>query len=159
MEPDNIKGAALQFLSQQNNLTAVIGTCCDNLPHSATVYYVVDEDLHFYFLTAIDTTKYNQLLKNNKASVVVGFGPTYVTMQGHGTTELLTKGSPEENQALALIKNRISETGHTWPLFQLSDFDDNAIAVFKLTPSVLSLLNLEVDNGLTVDTKAIQRII
>lgn len=159
MEPDNIQDAALQFLLKPENLTAVIGTCENHQPHSATVYYVVDESLNFYFLTATNTTKYNQLIANNTASIVVGFGPAYVTMQGHGETELLTKGSDTEKHALALIKNRLLAAKHTWPLFQLSAFDSESIAVFKLTPTTLSLLNLESDNGLKVDTETIQKII
>lgn len=159
MEPDNIKDAALQFLQQPDNLTAVIGTCENQQPHSATVYYVVDEDLNFFFLTATHTTKYNQLIDNHKASIVVGFGPTYVTMQGHGDTALLPKGSPEEDHTLALIKNRLLGAKHTWPIFQLTAFDSESIAVFKLTPTALSLLNLESDNGLKVDSETIQKII
>ena len=160
MESEQIKGACLNFLRDKERLTAALATAgSDGTPRASVVYYFADEDFNFYFLTATDTQKYKNLLENSKASIAVGFGPAYVTIQGQGTAELLPKGSEEENVAIALIKERLQGEDYTWPVFQLDDSDDESIAVFKLTPSSLQVLNLEKDNGLPVTTDDIQQII
>lgn len=161
MENNTHKDTAINFLKERNRLTAVIATVSDDgSPHAAVIYYFVDEDFNFYFLTATNTRKYKHLLANPRASITTGFGPKYTTIQGDGTTALLTKGSDEENHAIALIKVRLQEHDNTtWPIFQLEEFEDESIAVFKFVPDSLQLLNLEQNNGLKFSTDDIQKII
>lgn len=160
MDTNTLKDSALTFLREKDRITAVIATATSaGDPHAATIYYFVEDDFSFYFLTAANTEKYNNLLENPKASIAIGFGPSYVTIQGHGTATLLAKASDEENHAIALLKTRLFEVGDTWPVFQLDAFDTEAIAVFKFIPDSLFLLNLERDNGLVVTTDDRHRII
>lgn len=161
MEKDKIQEDALKFLTDSERLTAVIGSCPgDGDAHVATVYYCVDEDFNFYFLTATHTKKYQNLLNNSNAAIVVGFGPSYTTIQGQGSAQLLPKGSEEENQAIALIKRRLQDhNGETWPIFQLDAYDNEAIAVFKFMPDTLELLNLEHQSGLTLTTEDVKPIL
>lgn len=157
----NTKEAALTFLQQPDRLTAVIASCPgDGDTHAATVYYYVDSNFNFYFLTATNTKKYNNLLENPNAAIVVGFGPSYTTIQGQGVTQLLKKGSDEENQAIAHIKKRLQDhNNETWPVFQLDAYDSETIAVFRLIPDQLTLLNLEETSGLTITKEDVQQII
>ena len=161
MENTEIKKAALTFLTEPEQLTAVIGSCAtDGDMHVATVYYYVDNDFCFYFLTATNTQKYKNLLENPNAAIVVGFGPSYTTIQGRGTTQLLTKSSKEENEAIAHIKNRLQEhANETWPIFQLDRYDSESIAVFKFLPDTLQLLNLEDSGDLVLTTENILQIL
>jgi len=162
METDHehIKGATLNFLSQSKNITAALATVsADGMPHCAVVYFAAEDDFSFYFLTATDTRKYKDLTENLKASLSFGFGPAYVTVQAEGEVVLLEKGSEAENFAIARIKNRLVENDVTWPIFQLSDYDDNAIAAFKFTPSRLTYLNLDPQSALPVTGKRLQRVI
>ncbi len=162
MEPEqtNLKDVTLRFLSETTNITASLGTVSsEGAPHSAIVYFSIDENLHFYFLTAVDTQKYKNLLANPKASLALGSGPEYVTVQAQGQTALLEKGSEEEKIAIATIKKRLVENQQTWPIFQLSDYESEAVAVFKFTPSVLYFLNLDKNNGLPVTTEGLQQVI
>ena len=47
-----IKKIALKFLQEKEHITAVVATATkDGTPHSAVVYYFVDENFNFYFLT------------------------------------------------------------------------------------------------------------
>lgn len=155
MDSTEIKKAALNFLTQSQRLTAVVASSPrDGDTHAATVYYFVDDDLNFYFLTTNKTQKYRNLLENPNAAIVIGFGPDYTTVQGQGTTQLLEKSSEEENVAIAQIKKRLQDhNNETWPVFQLDEQESGGIAVFKFIPQTLKLLNLEPDNGLTVTTE------
>lgn len=159
METANIKDTALKFLTDPERVTAVIATCDDGTPHAATIYYAITSDFKVYFLTATDTKKYTHILKNNQVAFATGFGPSYITIQGSGKATLLEKMSEKENHAVALIKDRLAEAGTTWPIFQMSDFDDNAIAVYELEFDELNMLNLEVDNGLITTPEHIEKII
>jgi len=148
----NIKKTALEFLLDPERLTAVIGSSpLDGNTHTATVYYFVDNEFNFYFLTATGTQKYRNLLENKNAAIVVGFGPSYTTVQGQGVATLLNKDSAEEREAIAHIKHRLLNNGDkTWPIFQIDAFEDQSIAVFRFTPATLQLMNLEQNNGLPI---------
>ena len=161
MKSPDIKKATLQFLKEPDCLTAVIGSCStDGDTHVATVYYYVDDNFDFYFLTATHTRKYKNLLENPNAAIVVGFGPAYTTIQGRGSAVLLTKASAEEKEAIAHIKKRLQDhNDETWPIFQLDSYAKESIAVFKFIPKKLQLLNLEQDNGLVVTTDDVHQII
>ena len=112
------------------------------------------------FPSATHTKKYENLLDNPNAAIVVGFGPSYTTIQGQGVTQLLEKASEEENEAIAHIKKRLQDhNNETWPIFQLDAFDKESIAVFKFIPQTLHLLNLEHQSGLKVTSENIQQII
>lgn len=161
MESNDIKKTALAFLTENQRLTAALGTSTnDGQSHVSSIFYFVDGDFNFFFLTAANTQKYNNLIANPKASIAIGFGPDYTTIQSQGTTYLLQKSSDEENEAIAQIKKRLQDhEDETWPLFQLDSFAGESIAVFKFVPHSLQILNLEDDNGLVVTTKDIVRII
>jgi nitroimidazol reductase NimA-like FMN-containing flavoprotein (pyridoxamine 5'-phosphate oxidase superfamily) len=152
MEPLELKQKALAFLNEPAHITAVVGTCSlDNIPHTATVYFWIDDLFNFYFLTATNTQKYANLQENPQASITIGFGPSYTTMQGGGTIQQLLRGSDEEREIIAQLKHRLqSHENETWPVFQLDDFAGESIAVFKLHTLTLQLLNLNKENGLAV---------
>jgi uncharacterized pyridoxamine 5'-phosphate oxidase family protein len=159
MEQTTISQSTLDFLKHPDNLTAVIATCVDGQPHAATVYYAIKDDFTVYFLTAADTQKYQNLLTNQHAAMVVGFGPSHITLQGSGNTTLLEKGSDEELFAISFIKSRLAKTNTTWPIFQLSAADDDPITVFKIDLTELYLLNVEQDNGISTTPDHPEKII
>jgi nitroimidazol reductase NimA-like FMN-containing flavoprotein (pyridoxamine 5'-phosphate oxidase superfamily) len=161
MELTELKHEALDFLKEPTRITAVVGTCSlDNIPYTATVYYWVDDEFNFYFLTATGTQKYLNLQANPQAAITIGFGPSYTTMQGGGPVELLEKNSEEEKVAIAHLKKRLQEHGNkTWPIFKLDDFADESMAVFKINTITLQLLNLEKENDLEVTSDDIQQIL
>lgn len=161
MESNDIKKTALNFLTHPEQLTAVIGSCPpDGNTHVATVYYYVTEDFNFYFLTATNTQKYLNLLKNPNAAIVIGFGPSQTTIQGQGTAQLVEKASKEENEVILHIKNRLQKhENETWPIFQLQAYESQSIAVFKFIPQKLQLLNLDKSSGLSVTTENLLQII
>jgi len=161
METNDIQKNALAFLTEPDRLTAVVGSCPkDGNSHVATVYYYVDNQFNFYFLTGTHSQKYNNLMENSNAAMVVGFGPSQTTIQGQGAAILLDKSSEEEKEAIVHIKERLQNNqNETWPIFQLDTYDNAAIAVFKFIPDTLQLLNLEHDDGLKVTTEGVVQII
>ncbi len=162
MQPNTeaYKDGALRFLSSTKVVCASLATVNEGgLPHNAIVYFHADEELHFYFLTPTDTNKHKNLLKNSKAALAIGATDQYTTIQVQGTAELLLKGSDAENTALACLKNRLIAVGVTWPIYQLSAYDDDAIAVFKVTPTAFTYLNLETENGLPTTPEGIIKVI
>lgn len=161
VETTEIIKSALKFLTDPERLTAVVGSCPgDGDTHVAAVYYYVDDHFNFYFLTATHTRKYENLLDNQNAAIVVGFGPSYTTIQGQGVAQLLEKSSEEESEAIAHIKKRLQDhNNETWPVFQLDAYDRESIAVFKLIPDTLQLLNLEHQSGLAVTSENVLQII
>ena len=159
-EAPNLKDTTVRFLSDPTHVTAALATADGSgVPHAAAIYFYADEELNFFFLTPNDTQKYKNLVANPTASLAVGLGPEYVTIETFGTTTLLEKGSEAENFAIANLKKRLVESGSTWPIYQLSDYDDDAIAVFKFVPSALYYLNLEKDNGMPVSEKKLAKVI
>jgi len=161
MELVELKKRALEFLNEPARITAVVGTSSlDNVPYTATVYYHVDDDFNFYFLTATGTQKYLNLRANPQAAITIGFGPSYTTMQGGGPVQELTKGSDKEKLAIGHLKERLQKHGNpTWPIFQLDEFHGESIAVFKLNTVTLQLLNLDDENDLAVTENDIQQIL
>lgn len=157
---DTFKDAALRFLSDDAVLSAALGTIdAQGNPQTAITYFYADEDLNVYFLTPVDTRKYENMIARPHVALAIGGGTTYTTVQIEGTATLLAKGSEEENAALAKLKNRLLEAEVTWPIYQVSEHDDDAIAVFKVTPSAAYYLNLETEGGLPVTTDGLQQVI
>lgn len=160
METSHIKENSLRFLREKENITAMIATVSETgIPHAAVVYYFIDEDFNFFFITASNSVKYKNLLSNSQMSIAIGFGPKYVTIQGHGQATMLEKRSEAENQAIAKIYMRLEANDSTWPAFQLDKNNREQISVFKFVPTSLTLLNLENDNGLIVTDDDLQKII
>jgi len=153
MQPNTeaFKDASLRFLSDERVLSAALATIDEaGQPHNAIVYFYTDEDFNFYFLTPTDTNKHKNLRHNRNVALAVANNKEYTTVQVEGTAALLEKGSEEENTALAYLKNRLIDAQVTWPIYQLADYDDNTIAVFKVVPTALRYLNLEKENGLPI---------
>lgn len=76
----------LDFLKQ--NSTAVLATASKGgEPHAATIYYMVDEDLNFYFITKRDTTKSQNLKDGGRAALAIHEATTQTTVQVVGKVE------------------------------------------------------------------------
>lgn len=160
MDQEAIKDNCLKFLQNEDHETAVLATASkDATPRAATIYYAVDEELNFYFLTATHTEKCKHLSENAKASLAIGFGPAYVTVQCQGEVQVFEKGSEEENFAISLIKSRMQERGVTWPIFQLSQFDQESIVAYKFVPQTITLINLDETNGLPITKEGVVTVL
>ncbi len=76
--------AITKFLS--NHHIGVLATASkDGIPHAATVYFAIDVDLNFYFITREGTTKQKNLSANPNVSLAVFDAATQSTVQAQGT--------------------------------------------------------------------------
>lgn len=87
--PEDVKKSAMDFL--KSNFISVVATVSkENKPEAATVYYWIDNDLNFFFMTHQHSRKFINLQSNNRIAMVVGsvFEPR--TVQIEGEAEWLT---------------------------------------------------------------------
>jgi uncharacterized pyridoxamine 5'-phosphate oxidase family protein len=69
-----------------NHHIGVLSTATkDGKPHAATVYFAIDIDLNFYFITREGTTKQKNLSDNPSAAIAVFDPKTQSTVQVQGT--------------------------------------------------------------------------
>jgi nitroimidazol reductase NimA-like FMN-containing flavoprotein (pyridoxamine 5'-phosphate oxidase superfamily) len=135
------KADALRFL--KDTITAVLATSFNDEPHAATVYYYVDDQFNFYFLTKRNTSKYFNAELNPRAAVVVGTGPDHITVQVSGTMKLIVDEA-EKNGIVETFIERLSHNKVTvWPIEDIQKFKDRHIVAYKLVPKKLSYLNLD----------------
>ncbi len=69
-----------------NHHIGVLATASkEGIPHAATIYFSIDIDLNFYFITREKTTKHKNLSQNPNASLAVFEPSTQSTVQVQGT--------------------------------------------------------------------------
>lgn len=140
------KNKFLDFLKSKN--VAVISTVSEaNQPMSATIYYVVDNDFNFYFMTKSFTRKFRNLKHNKEVALAVGTENTPVTAQIQGTAEQITDIKEFEERFKEMTKI-LQENKYVGPLFEIvanEDADHNEIMLFKVTPTWIRWLDLRED--------------
>ena len=135
----------------QKNLTAVLATSYQNLPHASAVNYVVDAKLNFYFATTENTDKHLNLTENKNVALVVGTGPKHISVQirGHATA---LKDEKQKNRILNQIKSILDERRiENWPIKKINNLqakkkDSTEIVVYKIIPQHMVFLNLDDDD-------------
>lgn len=85
----------------------------DNKPHVATIYYVVDQDLSFYFATRSKTRKYLHAVDNNNVALVITDEQLFVTVQIEGKAQFLNDPKEIDWAAVALAQIQQSHAGVT----------------------------------------------
>lgn len=139
----------MEFLRSKS--VAVLSTVTpDGQPESATVFFVVDGDLNFYFMTKNFSRKYANLEQNQRVSLVVGTENEPVTAQIQGTAEKTT--DPKEfDQRMQMLKENFFKNEFVAPLFQMTS-EKNDVVIYKVTPFWIRWLDLrskkeKVDGG------------
>lgn len=134
------KKDALNFLIA--NSTAVLATSHTNIPFASTIYYFVDKDLNFFFLTKANASKYLNISQNANVAIVVGTGPKHISVQASGKADFVF----DEKRAEIILefmnlmeRNFVKE----WPIKDMEKFKDRSTVVFKVTPEFLQFMNLD----------------
>lgn len=77
------KNEAYEFLKTVP--LAVFGTVSnENTPHLTTLFYIVDKDLNFYFISRSQTAKIDNISRGSKVSIVVSDRHSFITVQAQG---------------------------------------------------------------------------
>lgn len=122
-----LKNNAIEFLHSKK--LAVVSTLTeDNEPQGATVFYVVDDNLDFYFVTRKQTRKFKNIQNNPKVGIVVGAELAPATIQIQGKAELLENSEVEKVVKGMLGKFDFIET-YLGPFISIPGMD---FAVFRV---------------------------
>lgn len=134
-----IKKEALDFLKSQK--VAVIATAFNGEPYAATMYYSVDDDFNFYFLTRSDTSKFLNNLDNSRTAIVIGFGPKHITVQACGSAAGV---EVDPHNLIGKFKELQEREGFAgWPVNLVEEYKERKLFGFKLVPMTLTFLNLD----------------
>lgn len=119
MEAAEQKKRALEFL-HAHDICTLSTVSDDNTPESAAMYYAVDNDLNFYFLTKDNTSKYKNIENNKKASVVVMDSKTDQCIQMEGTGTVLP-GASKTDPGVEKLFEVLADHSRYWspPVIQL----------------------------------------
>ncbi len=134
-----IKLEAFKFL--RDNYTAVIATCFEGKSHATTVYYDIDDDFNFYYLTKRNTQKNIHAAFNPDIAIVVGTGPDLITIQARGTTELLTDKKKME-VVLRMIARFTKKGIQKIPILTMDKLREKKMVAYKVTPYEMTFMNI-----------------
>lgn len=138
MENQELKERALAFI-RSNNAMVVATATKKGEPHAATVYFDVDDDFSFYFITSAISRKALNLKDNDGVAFVIGFGPQLVTVQGGGKATSFEISADFFEKFLDRIE---PEEPVNWPLLRINK---DSFSAFKIKPDWLVWLSLDKD--------------
>jgi nitroimidazol reductase NimA-like FMN-containing flavoprotein (pyridoxamine 5'-phosphate oxidase superfamily) len=138
---EQIKKDVLEFLRE--NTTAVVATSFNDEPRASTVYYYVDDNFNFYFVTKRNTSKYLNIEMNPHVALVIGTGPEHITVQVHGEGKFVADDEQKDTILEKLLDILAREHVKLWPIDDMPSFKDRHKVVFKITPHKVLFLNLD----------------
>lgn len=112
------KESILKFLKSHNLM--VLATVSTSLvPHAATVFYFIDDDFNFYFVTPVKSKKAQNFMSNRKVGISVG-EDIPMSVQAEGKIQLVTD-KKERLRVFAELARIASSLRDIWaPILQLS---------------------------------------
>ncbi len=120
--------------------TAVLSTVSpEGKPQAAVIYFIADEDLHFYFVTKSDTTKSQNLEKNSNCALTILDPNAPKTVQATGQVKEI-----EDPKKYTEIVKKISEenakgNGFYWPPPLSKVMSNGDLVLYEFTPDWLRL--------------------
>ncbi len=91
-------------LLSSHNVAVISIISPENTPYGACLYYIIDHNLNFFFLTKFNTKKAEYLHKNNNIAVTIVDPIAHITFQALGAA--VTVDDPEMH---VYVMKRISE--------------------------------------------------
>lgn len=100
----NIEKQILAELHSFNQPLGVISTVNDKgNPESASIYYVYDDALNFYFITRKESRKYRNIEKNKNVAFVITIEHPLNTIQLEGKASTVTEAHEESEHFTKLV--------------------------------------------------------
>ena len=137
------KELALKFL--KDHKTAVVATASrSGEPEAATVFYAIDDDFTFNFITDSEGRKFKNLKENPHVAIVVGIGPDVMTVQCGGHARMIDY-IKDTNRAEKVIRKvyENSKLHGDPPVLPVLINPDVQLGVFTVKPAWMVMLNLE----------------
>ena len=135
------------YLFLKQNKSAVISTVnLENMPEGAEIYYGIDKDFNFYFVTGDKTRKYANLKRNPKAALTITDEYMLTTVQLEGTVEEV-KSVKKNSKSVQLLTEALSPTisqpiAHIWdPIPPILKMENGRIIIYKIKPYWLRYAN------------------
>lgn len=137
MTKEDLRKESLKFLDDQ--ITAAVSTVSPlGEPQVSTMYYYIDADFNFYFITAKGSKKLKNIESNQKVAIVVGFGPAPITVQAGGIAEI---NQDFKEELIDKIFKKINfHSLDQWPALKLQK---DGLVIFKVKPKWLTFLNFD----------------
>lgn len=134
---------AFKFLKE--NKTAVLATASrDGGVQAATLFYSVDDDFTFNFITDNKSRKFLNLKENPHVAIVVGIGPEVTTIQCGGHVEIVDylKELPRAAKIIRKVyeNSRLHGGPPSLPVLMNPGVE---LGVFIVKPEWMTMLNLE----------------
>lgn len=135
IEKLNSKEGVYNFL--QEHAGAVLSTVSpDGTPYASPIYFIVDKELNFFFLTKSDTKKAQNIEKNNHVALTVVHPSLPITVQATGTVEEVQ----EPEILIKMAKTNANETGgFSWPPPLSKLISEGYLLMYKVTPHWLRI--------------------
>ncbi len=133
---EHIKSDTISFLKQ--HWVMELATCSDQKPAVTPVVYVMDDDLHFYFITYRDTLKARNLLVNPECSLVV-WEFLHMSVQVSGVATLVEDEAKKAWVVEAFADAATKDPNFWAPIFRIQGGD---YAVFEIQPTWMKSLDL-----------------
>jgi nitroimidazol reductase NimA-like FMN-containing flavoprotein (pyridoxamine 5'-phosphate oxidase superfamily) len=140
MRKNALEKDALGFLKA--NSVAVLATCIDDIPHASSIYYDVDDNFNFYYITKRNTQKNIHIAFNPSVALVIGTGPERISVQVKGRAQILMR--EEKITAMHHVIARITQAEiNELPMQVMDKFKGKPAVVFKIKPESLRFMNMD----------------
>src|SRR3989344_414348 len=128
------KAEALSYLGGQK--AAVLSThASDGTIDAAAVYFIIDEQLNFYFTTKVGTRKYQNMTTNPNVTLTIPNAETLQTIELKGKASLVTSPKEITDHTVSLInKNKFEGAPWAQPVAKLHA---GQYVIMKITPTWL----------------------
>ncbi len=137
MIPKQRKSIALEIL--KSNIYLTLATTDRDFPWAAPVYYCMDSEYHFYFVSQIDTLHSTHIMNNPRVAFAI-FDSCQPEGQGNGVQGSGVVTILEGDQIIEGMRH-YSTTFFTLSLEMLTP--PSPFRMFKITPNKLFILDYE----------------
>ena len=125
---------------RQNKLAILSTVDEQGFPHAAPIYYVTDEVLNFYFMTATQTAKHTNLLNQSRVSITIVNENENETLQIKGEASECPAKITDVLQMLAEKLNQGDAFPDTIPFMS---FKKNEKMAIQIVPSEIKMRRYE----------------
>ena len=142
-EREKTKKLALKFL--KDHKSAVVATASrSGEPQASTVFYAIDDDFTFNFITDNKSRKFKNLKENPHVAIVVGTGEDVRTIQCGGHADIINYLRDTDKAEKIIKKVYANSNLHgTPPALPVLINPNVELAVFTVKPEWMAMLNLE----------------
>lgn len=137
MQDEKTRKEVFEFLDK--HIVAVLATSSKTgTLQASAMYFIVDSDFNFFFLTKSNTQKFTNITESNKVAIIVVDNASPKSVEVEGTVDL-TLDVVKQREVTNNISEKSAQLGEAyWPP-PVSQLKGGELMVFKVIPSALCL--------------------